>query len=187
MQTEEGKLHLFVAIDRTSKFAFAQLYDAANRKTASHFLEALIAAVPYKIHTVLTDNGIQFCYPAAASADGPTAQYMTHMFDLRCRENGIEHRLTKPNHPWTNGQVERMNRTIKEATVRRYHYDSQRPARNHLASFLDAYNFAKRLKTLKGLTPYEYVCGVWTKEPDRFQPRSNPPHRGTEQLGSVPR
>jgi hypothetical protein len=33
----------------------------------------------------------------------------------RCQENGIEHRLTKFKHPWTNGQVERMNRTIKEA------------------------------------------------------------------------
>jgi transposase InsO family protein len=93
---------------------------------------------------------------------------MTHMFDMRCRENGIEHRLTKPNHPWTNGQVERMNRTIKEATIRRYHYETCDQLEAHLASFLDAYNFAKRPKTLKGLTPYEYVCGVWTKEPDRF-------------------
>ena len=45
---------------------------------------------------------------------------MTFMFDMRCRENSIEHRFTKINHPWTNGQVERMNRTIKEATVKRY-------------------------------------------------------------------
>jgi len=36
-----------------------------------------------------------------------------HMFDMRCRENGIEHRLTQVRHPWTNGQVERMNRTLK--------------------------------------------------------------------------
>lgn len=43
------------------------------------------------------------------------AGYTTHMFDMRCRENGIEHRLTKIKHPWTNGQAERMNRTIKEA------------------------------------------------------------------------
>jgi len=69
--------------------------------------------VPYKIHTILTDNGIQFRY-APRYAAGPTARYMTHMFAMRCRENGIEHRFTKINHPWTNGQVERMNRTIKE-------------------------------------------------------------------------
>src|SRR6202041_1829877 len=122
VQTAEGKLYLYVAIDRTSKFAFVRLVKKTGRTSASVFLEALIAAVPYKIHTVLTDNGVQFTFPPRY-ADGPTARYTTHMFDLRCRENGIEHRLTKIQHPWTNGQVERMNRTIKEATVQRYHYD----------------------------------------------------------------
>ena len=73
VRTAEGKLHLYVAIDRTSKFAFVQLVKSANRVTASAFLEALIAAVPYKIHTVLTDNGIQFTFPPRY-ADGPTAR-----------------------------------------------------------------------------------------------------------------
>ena len=73
---------------------------------------------------------------------------MTHMFDMRCRENGIEHRLTKVKHPWTNGQVERMNRTIKEATVQRFHYDDHRQLETHLADFVAAYNFGPRLKTL---------------------------------------
>jgi transposase-like protein len=173
VQTEEGKLFLFVAIDRTSKFAFAQLAEKANRVTASAFLTALVEAVPYKIHTVLTDNGIQFTFPPRY-ANGPTARYVTHMFDMRCREYGIEHRLTKPNHPWTNGQVERMNRTLKEATVRRYHYDSHDQLRDHLATFLAAYNFAKRLKTLRGLTPHEYICKCWTENPDQF--RLNPFH-----------
>jgi transposase-like protein len=168
VRTEEGKLHLFVAIDRTSKYAFAQLHKIANRNTATAFLKALIVAVPYKIHTVLTDNGIQFC-DLPKNRLGPTARWKTHMFDLLCRANGIEHRLTKPNHPWTNGQVERMNRTLKEATVRRYHYDSHDQLRHHLAAFIDAYNFAKRLKTLNGLTPFESICKAWTNEPDRFK------------------
>jgi transposase-like protein len=167
VRTEEGKLHMFVAIDRTSKFAFVELHDTANRKTASGFLERLIRAVPYKIHTVLTDNGVQFCH-MPQHRDGPTAQYSVHMFNRICRENDIDHRLTKPNHPWTNGQVERMNRTLKEATVRRYYYDSHAQLRTHLAAFVDAYNFAKRLKTLKGLTPFEYIVECWTKEPNRF-------------------
>src|SRR5262249_46498240 len=78
VRTEEGKLHLFVAIDRTSKFAFA---------TATAFLKALIAVVPYKIHTILTDNGIQFC-DLPKNRSGPTARWQTHMFDLLCRAHG---------------------------------------------------------------------------------------------------
>jgi transposase InsO family protein len=174
VQTAEGKLYLYVAIDRTSKFAFVQLVKKTGRASASAFLEALIKAVPYKIHIVLTDNGVQFTYPPRY-ADGPTATFMTHMFDMRCRENGIEHRLTKIKHPWTNGQVERMNRTIKEATVKRYHYDSHEQFKSHLADFVNAYNFGRRLKTLKGLTPYEHICKAWTKEPERF--KLNPLHQ----------
>src|SRR5438477_9676513 len=56
VRTAEGKLYLFVAIDRTSKFAFVALHEKADRPTAVRFLEALIAAVPYRLHTVLTDN-----------------------------------------------------------------------------------------------------------------------------------
>ena len=122
LRTAEGKLYLFVAIDRTSKFAVAQLVEKADRKTAWEFLELLLEAVPYRIHTILTDNG----------------------------------------------QVERMNRTIKDATVKRYHYESHDQLRTHLADFLNAYNFARRLKTLSGLAPYEYICKIWTSEPDRF-------------------
>ena len=103
VRTEERKLHMYVAIDRTSKFAFVKLEEKANRVTASAFLEDLIEAVPYRIH-----NPYRQWHPVHLSArykDRPTARYVTHMFDMRCRENGIEHRLTKPNHPWTNGQV----------------------------------------------------------------------------------
>jgi transposase InsO family protein len=89
-------------------------------------------------------------------------------FKVACARNDIDHRLTKPRHPWTNGQVERMNRTIKDATVKRFHYETHDELRAHLADFVSAYNFAKRLKTLKGLTPYEYICKSRTKEPERF-------------------
>ncbi len=165
VQTVEGKLYLFVGIDRTSKFAAKQLVDKADRKTAWEFLEHLLKAVPYRIHTILTDNGIRF---AGQSRNRNTAYARQMRFDIICEANAIEHRLTKPNHPWTNGQVERMNRTIKDATVKRYHDDSHEQLRTHLTDFMDACNFARRPKTLNGLTPYEYVCKNWTSEPDRF-------------------
>jgi transposase InsO family protein len=168
VQTEEGKLRLFVAIDRTSKFAFVRLVESAGKMEAAGFLRDLIEAVPYRIHTVLTDNGVQFTPRKQDIWDS------THIFDRVCEQHDIEHRLTKVNHPWTNGQVERMNRTIKDATVKRYHYDTHDQLRAHLQLFVDAYNHARRLKTLRGLTPYEYVCHLWTKEPKRF--RLNPSH-----------
>lgn len=61
-----------------------------------------------------------------------------------------------------------MNRTIKDATIKRYHYNNHDQLRRHLTDFLDAYNFARRLKTLSGLTPYKYICKIWTLEPERF-------------------
>ena len=64
MHTEEGRLYLLVAIDRTSKFAFAELHEKATRRVAGNVLRALAAAVPYKIHTVLTDNGTHLTEPS---------------------------------------------------------------------------------------------------------------------------
>jgi transposase InsO family protein len=168
VSTGEGKLRLFVAIDRTSKFAFVQLVGRAGKMEAAQFLQDLIQAVPYRIHTVLTDNGIQFTPRKRDVWDS------RHIFDRVCDEHGIEHRLTKVNHPWTNGQVERMNRTIKDATVKRYHYDTHDQLRAHLDLFVDAYNHARRLKTLTGLTPYEFILHAWTKQPDQF--RLDPSH-----------
>ena len=168
VHTEQGRLYLFVAIDRTSKFAYAELHPNQTRTTACQFLCRLTAAVPYRIHIVLTDNGIQF---TNRLKDRLTFK---HLFDRVCEEHGIEHRLTKVKHPWTNGQVERMNRTIKDATVKRYHYETHEQLKEHLAQFLIAYNFAKRLKMLSGLTPYEHISKCWQKEPERF--RLNPHH-----------
>ena len=97
---------------------------------------------------------------------GLTASFVRHMFDQCCERHGIEHRLTQPHHPWTNGQIERMNRTLKEATVKQYHYGSHVQLKQHLHAFLMAYNFAKRLKALNGLTPYQFIGKTWEKEPE---------------------
>ena len=183
VRTAEGKLYLFVAIDRTSKFAFVELHEKATTRVAADFLRALIEVVPYTIHTALTDNGTHFTTPgnkSSAASDIKLALergeiFRAHAFELACAQNNIDHRLTKPKHPWTNGQVERMNRTLKEATVKRYYYETHNQLRSHLADFVSAYNFARRLKTLKGLTPYEYICRIWSNEPDRFT--RNPHHQ----------
>jgi len=152
---------------------------------AAQFLRNFIARLPYRIHTILTpshglqenhcravDNAIQF-----TNRKQDTTAF-ENIFDRVCQENGIDHRLTKIAHPsrackhalpgnaWTNGQVERMNRTLSETL--------HNQLKTHLSDFVDAYNYARRLKTLNGLTPFEYICKTWTSEPERF--KVNPTH-----------
>lgn len=61
------------------------------------------------------------------------------------------------------------------ATVKRFHYDDHGQFETYLGDFINAYNFGRRLKKLRGLTPYEYICKIWTAEPERF--RLNPIHQ----------
>jgi transposase InsO family protein len=65
--------------------------------------------LPYRVHTVLTEK-----WGAAREEKAGAEAYKPHIFDVVRYRNGIEHRLTKAFHPWLNGQVERMNRTIKK-------------------------------------------------------------------------
>ena len=113
VHTAQGKLYLLVAIDRTTKFAFVELHEKATKRVAGDFLRALIRAVPYRIHTILTDNGTHFTSPGNIGSAAPDIRramdggemFLAHAFEYACAQNHIEHRLTKPRHPWTNGQA----------------------------------------------------------------------------------
>ena len=164
LRYQGGKTHLFVAVDRTSKLVFARIYRKATKLVAAGFLKALIRAVPYKIHTVLTDNGVQFIQHDRRAEGG----FVAHVFARVCAENNVEHRLTKPYHPWTNGQAERMVRTIKDATVRAFHYASIEDLRRHVRDWLLAYNYAKQLRALQFRTPLEALKRISAEKPELF-------------------
>ena len=104
-----------MAIDRTRKGAFAEHHPHAKRVVAAELPWRVRDKLPHKGHTLLTDNGVPFTPQPHQFRPGG------HRVDRICREYGVAHRLTKPAHPWTNGQVERTNRTLKEATVQRDH------------------------------------------------------------------
>ncbi len=82
--------------------------------------------------------------------------------------------LADHGHRWTNGQVEWINRTLKDTAVRRYQHGSHDGLRHHLQLFLDACNHARRLKTLRGLTPSGFIRKTWNEQPSRFT--SDPTH-----------
>jgi transposase InsO family protein len=168
LRLAEGKLFMFLAIDRVSKFVHVAFFEAATKLNGAAFLRQVVAAFPYAIHTVLTDNGMAFA-DLPRYRDGPTARWMGHIFDRVCREHGIEHKLTKPYPPWTNGQAERMNRTVKEATVKVFHYPDLEALKAHVLAFVRAYNFAKHLKALRWRTPFQAVLDAWTKDPSIFK------------------
>ena len=174
LRLAEGKLFMFLAIDRVSKFTHVAFFDANTKMNGAAFLREVVEVFPYAIHTVLTDNGMAFA-DLPQNRDGPTRRYLgAHIFDRVCGEHGIEHRLTKPYHPWTNGQAERMNRTVKDATTKAFHYPDLGALKAHVLAFVTAYNFAKHLKALRWRTPFQAVCDGWAKDPTIF--KINPHH-----------
>jgi hypothetical protein len=65
------------------------------------------------------------------------------------------------------GQVERTESHDQGSNRQTLSLRRPRPASRRLADFIDAYTYARRLRALSGLTPYEFVCKCWTSEPDR--------------------
>ena len=98
LRTAEGEVHLFLAIDRISKFVFVELHPRATSMTGATFLRNAFAAFLYTLHTILTDNGVAFTNCASTKFDT-----MVHPFNRVCIAHGIKHKLTRPYHPWTNG------------------------------------------------------------------------------------
>ena len=147
--------------------------------------------MPYKIHTVLTDNGVHFTTPGnrySMAAEIRLALekgelFRAHAFEFACAKADIDHRLTKPKHPWTNGQVERMNRTLKEATVKRFYYETHGHFRQHLADFVNAYNFARRPQNPQRTHTLRVHLLDLDKRAATIHTQSNPSKPGTKHLG----
>ena len=159
IHTQEGKAYLFVGIDRATKYTYIELHTKMTQNNACLFLKNFIADCPFIIHTLLTDNGAQFTYKLLSEHLQPKNK--VHPFDQVCLDANIEHRLTKFRHPWTNGQVEIMNKVIKAHTVKRYHYETLESLKHHLMSFLLLYNHQRKLKALKYQTPYDKMIQIY--------------------------
>ena len=167
------KLYIFVAIDRVCKYVYAEIHERMTKEVSVSFLNNTIKDMPFKVNIVLTDNGAQFTHALLSEHLRPKNR--EHPFDEMCRLNGIQHRLTKFRHPWTNGQVEAFNKTLKNHTTRAYHYESVAQMRRHMMAFLLVYNFQRPLRALKYAPPYAKITEIYDKSPELF--RENPHHK----------
>ena len=160
------KLYLFVGIDRICKYAYIELHKRMTAEIARSFLEALIEDFPFRIQTILTDNGAQFTYERLAEHLRPKGK--AYIFDRACEAHGVRHKLTKFRHPWTNGQVEDFNKTIKVHTTKAYHYDSIEELMKHLMAFIIVYKFQRHLKLLNYKLPYQFIIETYHIKPHLF-------------------
>ena len=162
---------MFLAIDRVSKSAHVAFLEANTKLDGAAFLRQVVAAFPYAIHAVLADNGMALADLPRNRGRHPEIEAILggHIFDRVCDEHGVEHRLAKPCHPWANGQAERMNRTVGEATIKAFHYPDRDALKAHVLAFVTAYSFAKHLKALRWRTPFQAVCDAWVADPSAFK------------------
>ena len=117
LRQSEGEIHKFLAIDQVSKFTYVEFHDSVGKINGADFLRGVINAFPYKMHAVVTDNGMSFTDLPQNRGTLLNTVLGMYIFGRGCQQNSVVHKLTKPYHPWTNGQAERLNRTIKACTT----------------------------------------------------------------------
>ena len=171
------KYYLFVAIDRATRLMYFKVYENKTGSNAVDFLAECKSYFPFYISHVLTDNGAEFTDKFTCKKNKASGN---HDFDMTCIENNIDHRLTAPFTPKTNGMVERVNGTIKGATVKVLTYKNKVELKADLDKFLVYYNLNRRhgglRRELKVRTPFEALqCWyrinpeIFRKSPDMFR------------------
>jgi len=164
----EGKGEfVFVAIERTTRFAWVAVVPGRGAAAIAATMARFLAAFPGKVHTVLTDNGAEFTDRFGGHVPRRTGRPSgRHPFDHLCAAHGIQHRLTRPYTPKTNGMVERFNRRLGEAIEghsrfrddphRRATFASHAERQVFILDFVDAYN-RTRLRCLGYQAPLDIL------------------------------
>jgi transposase InsO family protein len=165
MADESRRRYLFVAIDRATRWVLIRIFNAKTAANARRFLRDLERACPLRIRTILTDNGKEFTdrlfglRKRAATGE--------HEFDTLCAALGIEHRLTPPKSPQTNGMVERFNGRIKEV-LQSHHFRSGEELEITLHRYVWLYNQQLPQSALDSKTPLQTMKNWYKIKPNLF-------------------
>ncbi len=168
MPDEDQRSYLFAAIDRAPRWVYVERLENKSARSASGFLTRLIDRAPFTITKVLTDNGKEFTDRFCATGQRqPTG---AHAFDRVCTDHRIEHRLTKPRTPQTNGMIERFNGRIAEvlATTR---FDSAEHLADTIKRYVQVYNQHIPQKALGHIPPLQAMKDWYQRHPNLFKKR----------------
>lgn len=173
MPDEKRRRYLFVAIDRATRWVYAEIRGDKNARSARAFLKALHAKAAFRIQVVLTDNGKEFTDRlfgrSARTASGQ------HEFDCLCEALGIDHRLTRPRRPQTNGMVERFNGRIADV-LRTHRFHSGEDLEMTLMRYVWLYNHHVPQKAIHHQAPIQALKQWQTSHPELFvRPVRNQP------------
>jgi transposase InsO family protein len=192
MADESKRSYLFVAIDRATRWVFVQIKTDKTARSASSFLKALHKACPIKIQKLLTDNGKEFTDRLFAIKERePSGE---HEFDRLCQALDIEHRLTQPRTPKTNGMVERFNGRIADV-LKTNRFNSAEDMAQTLMRYVALYNHQLPQSALKSKTPMQTMKDWYASHPHLFHKRpydrpecesQHAPGIGDERLGRGP-
>jgi transposase InsO family protein len=165
MPDETSRRYLFVAIDRATRWVFVQIKSHKTAAAAHSFLNALHKACPIKMQKILTDNGKEFTDRLFASRERQATG--NHEFDQLCQALSIEHRLTKPRTPRTNGMVERFNGRIA-GVLTTHRFTSGEDLAQTLMRYVALYNYQLPQSALKSKTPMRAMKDWYDSHPHLF-------------------
>ena len=167
MPDETQRRYLFVAIDRATRWVYLRIYRDQTDTSSTDFLRRVKLAAPMKIQKVLTDNGSQFTDRFTSQEKRATGE---HTFDLACASLGIEHRLSPPRHPQTNGMVAPFNGRISEL-VKQTRFDSAAELEATLEHYLKVYNHHIPQRALNHQPPIQALKKWQMEKPELFVKR----------------
>lgn len=143
------------------------MYDNQDAGSAVDFLLYCQRFFPFPITIVLTDNGKCFTDRFVKGRVNPSGK---HLFDVTCKQHGIEHRLTQPYTPRTNDMVERMNGRFNEHVLDKYVFDTYDELEKKLMEAIHNYNHYIKQKSLDYLSPMEYFNRMEGRDPGWSKP-----------------
>lgn len=136
----QTKRYQYTAIDDCTRLRILKVYEKNNQDSAIAFIDHVLERLPFRVHTVQTDNGSEF-----------QARFHWHVED-----RGIRHVYIKPMTPRLNGKVERSHRTDDEEFYQFLDPELDLDGlHDKLAAWERYYNYERPSAALGGKTPYE--------------------------------